>query len=123
MGDSSRTRVVDTVVVPAREEGYHRVFLGEHCWYAIRIQETMLAKIKYIACYQTAPISAITRIAPIMSIEAWKGTAKFVVNFAEPAREIRPIRLVKDGRVKPLQKLRYTTRKKLESAKNLDDLW
>ena len=51
---------LDTIVVPAREEGFNRVFLGENSWYEIKISSSMLSKIKYIAAYQTAPISAIT---------------------------------------------------------------
>jgi len=70
-----------------------------------------------------APISAITFIAPVKSIEPWKDTNKVVVNFAEPAREIGPIPLVKGGRVKALQNLRYTSRGRLETAKTLDDIW
>ena len=49
----------DTIIVPAKLEGFERVFLGEDCWYAIRISGGMLHKIKYIAAYQTRPISAI----------------------------------------------------------------
>ncbi len=116
-------REVDTVVVPAREEGFREVFLGEHRWWAVRIHGTMRPQIKYIASYQVAPISAITHIASVKSIDPWKDTDKVVVNFAEPAREIKPIPLVKDGRVKPLYSLRYTTREKLEAAKTLDDIW
>ena len=119
----AETADVDTVVVPAREEGYQGVFLGEHRWYAVRIHGTMRPQIKYIAGYQVAPISAITHIAPVKSIESWKDTGKVVVNFAEPAREIKPIPLVKDGRVKPLYSLRYTTREKLGAAKTLADIW
>jgi hypothetical protein len=84
---------VDTVVVPAREEGFQETFLGENRWYAIRIHGTMRPQIKYIAAYRVAPVSAITHIAPVKSIEPWKDTAKFVVNFAEPAREIGPIEI------------------------------
>lgn len=114
---------IDTVVVPAREEGYRETFLGEHRWYAVRIHGTMRAQIKYIAGYQVAPISAITHIAPVKSIEPWKDTGKVVVNFAEPAQEIGPIPLVKGGRVRALQNLRYSSRQRLESAKTLDEIW
>jgi len=114
---------VDTVVVPAREDGFQETFLGENRWYAIRIHGTMRPQIKYIAVYRIAPISAITHIAPVSSIEAWKDTAKFVVNLSEPAKEIGPIPLVKGARVKALQNLRYTTREKLMAAKSLEDLW
>lgn len=114
---------VDTLVVPAREDGFQEVFLSENRWYAIRIHGTMRPQIKFIAAYRVSPVSAITHISPVRSIEPWKDTGKFVVNFSEPAKEIRPISLVKGGRVKALQSLRYTTKEKLESAKTLEDLW
>lgn len=113
---------VDTVVVPAREEGFQEVFLGENRWYAIRIHGTMRSQIKYIAAYRVAPVSAITHIAPVKSIEPWKDTGKFVLNFAEPAREIGHIKFGDGGRGKALQNLRYT-RARLETAKTLDDIW
>ncbi len=114
---------VDTVVVPAREEGFRETFLGEHRWYAVRIHGAMRPQIKYIAGYQVAPISAITHMASVKSIEPWKDTDKAVVNFSEPAKEIAPVLLVKGGRVRALQNLRYTTRERLEGAKTLDDVW
>jgi len=114
---------VDTVVVPAREDGFQEVFLGENNWRAIRLHGTMRPQIKYIAAYQVAPVSAITHIAPVRSIEPWKDTGKFVVYFSEPAKQVGPIPLVKGGRVRPLQNIRYTTREKLMVAKSLDDLW
>jgi hypothetical protein len=47
----------DTVIVPAQKDGFEKVFLGENCWYAIRIAGGMLDKIKFIAAYQSQPIS------------------------------------------------------------------
>lgn len=114
---------VDTVVVPAREDGLQSVFLGEDRWYSIRIHGSMRPQIRHIAAYQVAPVSAITYIAPVKSIETWQDSGKFVVNFSEPARKIGPIRLVEKSRVKALQNLRYTTRERLESAKSLDEIW
>lgn len=114
---------VDTVVVPAREEGFQRVFIGENRWHVVRIQSTVRPQIKFIAVYRVAPISAITHIAPVRSIEPWQDTDKFVVNFSDSARELGPIPLVKGGRVMGVQSLRYTTRTKLDRAKTLDDVW
>ena len=114
---------VDTVVVPARADGVDSVFLGEKRWYAIRLHGSMRPQIRHIALYQTAPVSAITHVAEVRSIEPWKDTSKYVVNFAAPAKKIGPIPLVKRGRVKALQNLRYTTRARLASAKSLDDIW
>jgi hypothetical protein len=83
----------------------------------------MRPQIKYIAGYQVAPVSAITHLAAVKSIEPWKETNKFVVNFSESPREIGPLPLVKGGQVKALRNLRYTTREKLMQAKTLDDVW
>ena len=114
---------IDTVVIPAKEEGFRRVFLGENRWYAIRIGAVYQSKLKYIAAYQVAPVSAITYIAPIQSIEPWEKTGKLVVNFAGTPQPITPIPLADNGRVHAPQNLRYTNRQKLMTAKNLDDLW
>jgi hypothetical protein len=114
---------VDTIVVPAQEDGFKETFLGENRWHAIRIHGTMRPQIKYIAAYQVRPKSAITHIAPVSSIEPWGDTGKYVVNFAEPAEKIGPIKLVPKSRVKALQNIRYTTLERLQSAKTLDDVW
>jgi hypothetical protein len=112
---------IDTVVVPSREDGFKEVFLGENRWWSVRIHPAMLKQLKYVAVYRTAPISAITHYAPIRSIEPWKNSGKVVINFAEPAQEIAPLKLIKDGRVAPLYNLRYTNFEKLKSAKSLDE--
>ncbi len=114
---------IDTVVVPARPDGHKEVFLGENRWFAIRIHGAMRPQIKYIASYQVAPISAITHIAPVHSIEPWKDTGKVVVNFSEPAKAIEPLKLVKNGKVKALQNLRYTSRMRIDGASTLDEVW
>ena len=36
----------DTIVVPAQRDGFEEAFLGQDCWYAIRISGGMLDKIK-----------------------------------------------------------------------------
>ena len=114
---------IDTVVVPARDEGFEEVFVGENCWHAMRLHGSMRPQLKYIAAYRVAPISAITHLARVESIEPWKDSGKFVVNFAEPAKPIGPIPLVKGGHLKTFQGLRYTSLEKLEAAKTPDDIW
>jgi hypothetical protein len=114
---------VDTVVVPARADGVTETFLGENRWYAVRINGAMRPQIKHIAVYEVAPVSAITYVADVKQIEPWKQSGKCVVNFSAKARKIGPIKLVKKGRVKGPQNLRYTTLKRLEKARTLDDVW
>ena len=113
----------DTVVVPAREEGFREVFLGQDRWYAVRLHGSMRPQIMYAAAYQVAPVSAITHIAPVRSVEPWKDTGKWVINFAEPAREIHHVPMLKEGRIKNFQSLRYTTKIQIDEAQSLDDLW
>jgi hypothetical protein len=112
---------IDTIVVPARDDGFNDVFLAENRWYKIRIHSSMIPRLRYIAVYRVAPESAITHIAPVSSIEQWPETSKYVVNFAEPARPIGPIRLLANGRVRAPQAPRYTSRARLEQAQTLDD--
>jgi hypothetical protein len=114
---------IDTIVIPALEEGFNEVFLGENRWYAIRIHSSMIPKIRYIAGYQTAPVSAITRVAEVASIEPWKDTQKYCVNFKEPARKIGPIPFVPRGRVTAPQNIRYTSFSRLQNASSLDDVF
>jgi hypothetical protein len=112
---------VDTIVVPARDDGFSDVVLGENRWFKIRIHGSMIPRIKYIAFYRVAPISAITHYAPVASIDQWLDSGKYVVNFAEPAKEIGPIKLQSSGNVKALQNSRYTSLAKLERAGSLED--
>jgi hypothetical protein len=115
--------VWDTIVVPANEEGFNRAFIGENCWYAIRISSSMLDRIKYIAGYQTAPISAITYYAEVARIEKYKDTGKYIIYFKEKAKQIGPIELgVKKKGAAP-QAPRYTTFKKLTAAKRLEEVF
>ena len=81
----------DTVVVPAQQEGFESVFLGQNCWHAIRIAGGMLDKIKYIAAYQTNSVSAITHYAPVSQIEPYGESGKYKLVFSEKAKPIGPI--------------------------------
>ncbi len=114
--------IKDTIIVPAQEEGFKEVFLGENCWYAIRIGGGKLKDIKYIAAYQTSPVSAVTHYAEIESIEPYGDGGKYRLNFNAKAKPIGPI---KYGKAKQgvLQSPRYTTYEKLTSAKVLMDLF
>jgi len=114
---------VDTIIVPAQEEGFNDVFLGENRWHEIRINTSMIPRIKYIAAYETAPNSYIRYYAEVASIEPWKDSGKYVVNFKGSPEEITPIKLVKNGKVKAPQSSRYTTFDKLIKAKNLDEVF
>lgn len=115
------TRQNDTIIVPAKQDGFEEVFLGEDCWYAIRISGGMLPKIKYIAAYQSRPVSAITHYAPVDHIEPYGESGKYKVVFAKPAMQMEPIPFG-DSPSGAMQGPRYTSFEKLQSATKLSDL-
>lgn len=117
--DSMRTP--NTIIVPAQKEGFEQVFLGENAWYAIRIAGGMLDKIKYIAGYQTNPVSAITHYAPVDRIEPYGEDGKYKLIFSEPAKPIGPIPFG-DSPLGMMQGPRYTSFGKLQAARSIKDL-
>lgn len=118
----TKKEIKDTIVVPAQEEGFNKVFLGENSWYAIRISGGKLNDIKYIAAYQTAPISAVTHYAEIESIEPYGDGGKYKLNFKSPAKKIQPVEH-KSGKQGALQSPRYTSFEKLKKAKEMADIF
>ncbi len=110
-----------TIVFSAKQEGFERVFLGENCWYAIRISGGMLGKIKYIAAYQSHPQSAITYYAPVAAIEPYGEAGKYKLVFGAPAKPIGPIPFG-DAPIGSMQGPRYTTLEKLRAAKKVTDI-
>jgi hypothetical protein len=111
----------DTIIVPAQKDGFDKVFIGENAWYAIRISGGMLPKIKYIAAYQSQPISAVTHFAPVARIEPYGESGKYKVVFSEPGQPIGPIAFG-NAPSGAMQGPRYTTLKRLRTAKTVVDL-
>ena len=113
----------DTVIVPAQQDGFDEVFLGQNCWHAIRIGSGMLTKIKYIAAYQSNPVSAITYYAKVDRIEPYGDEGKYKLIFAEPAKALpQPIPFA-DATTGSMQGPRYTSLAKLLAAKRVADLF
>lgn len=112
----------DTIIVPAQKDGFDEVFLGENAWYAIRISGGMLPRIKWIAAYQTHPISAITHLAEVDHIEPYGEGGKYKVVFKGPALPLENSVVFGDAPSGAMQGPRYTTLTKLKKAKEIKDL-
>ncbi len=109
-------------VVPAQEEGFKAVFLGEQRWRAIRVAGGKLQQIRYVAAYQTKPISAVTHYASVAEIEPYGEGGKYQLIFSGAPVEIAPIPFG-EAPAGLMQGPRYTTLGKLQAAKTLMDLF
>lgn len=116
----------DTIIVPANEEGFNRVFLGEDSWHSIRINESRIKDIKYIAAYQTAPISAITYYAKVKDIinsdEKGQEDKKKIIFDGKAIKLEKPIYLGKDYKM-AVQGPRYDNLQNILSADTLSELF
>lgn len=111
----------DTVIVPAKEDGFQETFIQDKEWYAIRIGGGMLERLKYIAAYRVKPVMAITHYAEIDRIEPYGDTGKYIVYFKGAAQEIGPIKYA-DAPSGTMQGPRYTNINQLKSAKTISEL-
>jgi len=122
----SNTKASETddlvMVVPCREKGFNKAFIGDSEWYYVRISAGKIDRVKWCAAYQVAPISAITHLAPVDRIVQFGEQGQYKLIFSSPAVKLDhpvPLGATKAG---AMQGPRYTTLSKLKSAKNFDDL-
>ncbi|GCF93735.1 hypothetical protein NRIC_16260 [Enterococcus florum] len=124
LADLQESPFEDTIIVPARKEGFDRVFLGEKQWYDIRINNNRIGNIKYIAAYQVAPIKAIVYYAKVKEIVESDNIPgyKKVIFDGEPIKLEEPIKLGDNVALAP-QNSRYVHFNQLTSARSLDELF
>ncbi|KXB01518.1 hypothetical protein AKJ43_03325 [candidate division MSBL1 archaeon SCGC-AAA261D19] len=116
---------MDTIVCPAREKDFERVFMGQDEWYAIRISSEMIPRIKYVAMYETAPVSAIRWVGKVEGIEPYEDTGKYRVVLSEKWELETPIELEKGEAKRGLapRSPRYTKFELIENAKSMKDVF
>lgn len=112
-----------TLIVPAQEEGFKRVFLGQKEWYDIRIGKMRINKIRYIAAYEVAPKSGIkywAEVDKIVPSDNYIGYWKVIFkdNKVEEYPEYKRL-----GDTWPPQNIRYTSKKVLDSATTLAEVF
>jgi hypothetical protein len=112
----------NTLIVPARPEGFRDVFLKQKVWYSVPISEQMLPYIMYLAIYQVAPISAITHYVKVDKIEKYKNTRKYILYFSEEPKEIKHVKLDHSYKALAPQTHRYTNLQQLLGSEFLTEL-
>ena len=115
---------IDTIVCPAQEDGFNEVFLKEHRWFQIRINSSKIPKIKYLAMYESAPVSAINYIGEVAEIKPYKNTGKYELVLRGPAQKLKtPIKLSDDYPTLAPQGPKYTIKSLFENAEKLEDIF
>ena len=115
---------VDTVVTPVPQEGFEQTYLKENCWWAIRLNNSLISQLKHHVAYRTAPISAITHTAPISKIYHFPrgDRRKYRIDFKMSPISIRAIGLGSKGENSALSSPAYTSMDMLRNANTLEDV-
>lgn len=92
--------------------------MAKRYWPIRGIKKEIVPRLRYIAVYRPAPVSAITHYAPITRIEN-RGSEN-VVLFGRP-KPIGPLVYVPEGNVRAVQYRQYAQSSRLRRAKTLDD--
>lgn len=116
-------REYDTIVSPCSEDGFESAFVKENAWWAVRIGQSAIPKLKYIALYESAPISAIRAYAKITSIEPYPDhPGRYKINHDGNIRYLEnPIQLGANSNLS-LQGSRYYKLSDMQSSKTLGEL-
>lgn len=73
-------REYDTIVAPCKGEGRIKAFEEKSAWWAVRIGQSSIPKLKYVALYEASPVSAIRYYAKITKIEPYEGKpGKYII--------------------------------------------
>lgn len=109
---------LNTIVVPSHPKGFDEVFLKQRRWPNLKIDKDRKEHVKFIAVYQTRPVSAITHYAEIERFEPLPRVGRYNVFFKGNPIEIRPVPFT-SADICAVQGPRYTTLINIQNAKNL----
>jgi len=110
---------LDTIVIPAHPKGFNDVFIAENRWPNLKIDQKRHHEVKFIAVYQTKPVSAITHYAEIDRFEPLQKHGRFNVFLKANPCLIGPIPFT-EADTCAVQGPRYTYLKLILDAKHLD---
>jgi hypothetical protein len=113
----------DMLIVPAKEDGFKRVFLGENRWWAVRISRKYLSQVRYICAYQSAPISAVTYWAEVDKIEPYGDKGKYQLFFKGNVKKMEKPLKYENLPQGFMQGIRYTNFDIFQKATTLKELF
>ena len=114
----------DTIILPAHQEGFKKAFLGENKWYPIRANDYKIHKMRYIAIYVGAPVSAITHYGKIKDngISFDEETERYTIELDGPAKPLPHIIPLGNIHAAATRSPRYVKLDTLLSADTYEDL-
>ena len=89
----------------------------------MRIREDKIPKLKYVAIYRAAPVSAITHWAEIDRIEQYEDTNKKIIYFKNEGVKLEVSVKLGNSDANSMRSPRYTTKEKLLGASEVRNLF
>lgn len=116
----------DTVVYPARDNGdYRRAFFEEHEWRYVKIRRENIPKVKYIALYMAAPVSAVTHYAEVAEdgFIYDEARGRYRIKLKDAPRQLASPIPKGSASAAEVRSMKYTTLDKLLSAQDFRELY
>ncbi len=74
-------REFDTIICPATGNGREMAFEKKNAWWAVRISQENISKIKYVGLYEGSPVGAIRYYAKVVKIEPYpEKPSKYIIH-------------------------------------------
>ena len=80
---AKRLTFCDTIIVSAGDDYYQKIFVAEGKWYPIKLSQSRIPQIKYVAIYRTTPISEISDLCKVSKIIPFRNSEQKYYKYSE----------------------------------------
>lgn len=116
-------REFDTFIGPCSGDGREEAFVKKSAWWAVRIGQSSIPKLKYVGLYEAAPVSAIRYYAKITKIEPYEDSpGKYIIHHDGNIIELENHIVMGDNPELSLYGPRYYKLEDIKNSKTLAEL-